>query len=335
MSALPVADAIPGIVSAIPGIIGGLFGGGGDAGKTTSSGVPFEYWKTRIDRYRRNFGRDILPLFQENLREADAFVNSQNQEIGDWKRGQTKTAREQLARSGLFNSTTIGSMTRQAGERAQRMRTDVEARGSQARIGARQQLAGAYSERLNAIDEMLREHISYRYGNSAYRQDGGGGGGGAGIGQLFGSIGGVAGIGKLLGSIGGLFGNGGGGFGSGPTSGWTGGWGGSGFDPSGGGFGGSDLAVKENVRDAGFDVDDMLGQLNPISFEYNKEYAERHGDGPMVGIAAQDLMKSEAGRAIVVEEDGVLKIDQWRAISMLLATVARLSRRIEAMESAI
>ena len=244
-----IAAALPSIASAgLPGILGGsLFGGGDDAGKTTSSGVPFEYWKTRIDRYRRNFGRDILPLFQENLREADAFVNSQNQEIGDWKRGQTKTAREQLARSGLFNSTTIGSMTRQAGERAQRMRTDVEARGSQARIGARQQLAGAYSERLNAIDEMLREHISYRYGNSAYRQ-GGGGGGGAGIGQLFGSI---------AGSIGGLFGGGGGGGGfgnwggtsssssgggGGSTSSWTGGGGGSGggggvVGSSGGGFG--------------------------------------------------------------------------------------------------
>lgn len=100
------------------------------------------------------------------------------------------------------------------------------------------------------------------------------------------------------------------------------------------GFGGmmtaSDERAKHSVFDADADVDEVLLHLKPKRYYY-KDPA-KHGEGERVGVMAQDLEQSFAGAEVVAEIDGVKHIDVPRAVSLLLAIVARQDARIRELE---
>jgi hypothetical protein len=95
----------------------------------------------------------------------------------------------------------------------------------------------------------------------------------------------------------------------------------------------SDRAAKVQVADASLEVDDALRALTPYRYSYADP--EKDGAGSRVGIMAQDLAATPAGADILVDAPGVLALDPMRALTFALAAVARLSARVEALESAL
>lgn len=68
---------------------------------------------------------------------------------------------------------------------------------------------------------------------------------------------------------------------------------------------GSDIRCKENIKPGEEKVEEMLDNLEP--YEYDYKNPEIDGEGPQLGVMAQDLEKSELGQDFVVdmeEEDG-------------------------------
>lgn len=97
--------------------------------------------------------------------------------------------------------------------------------------------------------------------------------------------------------------------------------------------GASDERLKHEVSDASKDIDDMLDALHAKTYRYKDE--AKHGAGPRAGIMAQDLERSKAGKAIVVNlpnDPGYKGFDVVKAISAALASSARLNARLRKIE---
>lgn len=92
----------------------------------------------------------------------------------------------------------------------------------------------------------------------------------------------------------------------------------------------SDERVKTDIADADEDIDAMLDALRAKRYRYRNE--ERHGHGERVGIMAQDLERSRAGSRVVTEVPDGKAIDINKAVSAALASVARLNKRLRAVE---
>jgi hypothetical protein len=99
----------------------------------------------------------------------------------------------------------------------------------------------------------------------------------------------------------------------------------------------SDERAKEDIKDGGSDVDEMLDLLKPATYRYKdgapKEYTGNMGDGRRIaGIMAQALEKSKAGRSVVVDTPKGKVLDNVGALSATLAGLARLNQRLRAVE---
>lgn len=92
----------------------------------------------------------------------------------------------------------------------------------------------------------------------------------------------------------------------------------------------SDERLKTDVTDAGNDVDKMLDAMMPKAYVYKD--TSKHGAGRRVGIMAQQLEQSEAGRAIVHDTPDGKLVDVKKAVSAALAAVARLNQRLRGVE---
>lgn len=92
----------------------------------------------------------------------------------------------------------------------------------------------------------------------------------------------------------------------------------------------SDERLKTDISDARHEVDIMLDGLAPKSYTYKDQ---KHGEGPRIGIMAQDLERSEAGRRIVHELPEGKALDINKALSAALASSARLHERLKAVEA--
>jgi len=92
----------------------------------------------------------------------------------------------------------------------------------------------------------------------------------------------------------------------------------------------SDVALKTNIKDASADVIEFVKSIKPISFNYSNP---AHGAGDWVGVTAQDLSISAAGKTLVIDSEEGKKVDLSKAVSLLLATQAVLLKRIEELES--
>ena len=94
----------------------------------------------------------------------------------------------------------------------------------------------------------------------------------------------------------------------------------------------SDARLKTDVRSGGDDIDAMLDGLVAKTYRYKDA---KHGDGPRAGIMAQDLERSKAGRALVVDlptAPGYKGVDVNKALSAALASAARLNERLRKLE---
>lgn len=93
----------------------------------------------------------------------------------------------------------------------------------------------------------------------------------------------------------------------------------------------SDERVKTNVSSADHELDDAMGKMAPINFDYTDP--QRFGAGPQVGITAQQLEQSKAGRGLLaVAPDGTKMVKAPQAATLALAGIARLHERMSKLE---
>jgi hypothetical protein len=96
----------------------------------------------------------------------------------------------------------------------------------------------------------------------------------------------------------------------------------------------SDERAKTGIAYGGKQVDEALSALRPSSYEYKDEFKDRGGHGPQVGIMAQHLEASEAGKTAVGElADGTKIIKHPQAVGLALAGLARLAERLDKVEA--
>jgi hypothetical protein len=100
----------------------------------------------------------------------------------------------------------------------------------------------------------------------------------------------------------------------------------------------SDETLKEDIRDADGDVEALLDGLKAYGYKYKEGGAAKHmgadrTKGEQVGIMAQDLARTEAGKGAVYEaEDGKLGIDVPKLSGMLAAAASNLHKRVRKLE---
>lgn len=95
----------------------------------------------------------------------------------------------------------------------------------------------------------------------------------------------------------------------------------------------SDERQKENVSDAKADTKKFLDALSAKSYNYKNANLPGAAPGRRVGIMAQDLEKSEMGKALVQDgPDGVKRIDTVQGFGAVLAAQAELNKRLKALE---
>lgn len=91
----------------------------------------------------------------------------------------------------------------------------------------------------------------------------------------------------------------------------------------------SDERLKKDIKSGAKDADDFIASLSPKSFTYKDQ---RHGKGDRVGIMAQDLEKTKAGRMAVLDTPAGKQVDTAHLSGALAAATARLGERLDALE---
>jgi len=89
----------------------------------------------------------------------------------------------------------------------------------------------------------------------------------------------------------------------------------------------SDERGKENIEK--FDPSDFLDSLTGYKFQYKDK---AHGEGPQVGVMAQDLMKTDAGSKLVVDTPEGYMVDYGKSGPATLASIANLNERLKQLE---
>jgi len=95
----------------------------------------------------------------------------------------------------------------------------------------------------------------------------------------------------------------------------------------------SDERAKTNIQQDPRAIDQLMESANPAQFQY-RAGVPGAGGPPQAGVMAQDLQQSPLGAAMVQEDPqtGMMAVDQNKALSALLAAVARLHDRLSAVE---
>lgn len=91
----------------------------------------------------------------------------------------------------------------------------------------------------------------------------------------------------------------------------------------------SDRNLKTDIEPAADDIDEFLDKLTPSTWRYTDE---RLGKGRFAGVMAQDVEKSKIGKDIVVEAEEGKGLQSNKVMSALLASVARLNKRVRDVE---
>lgn len=92
----------------------------------------------------------------------------------------------------------------------------------------------------------------------------------------------------------------------------------------------SDERVKKDVKDGGEEADEFLDTLLARRYRYKDE---RHGKGKKLGVMAQDLERSRAGRRAVVETREGKAVDFLALAPVFAASLARLNQRVRKVEA--
>lgn len=91
----------------------------------------------------------------------------------------------------------------------------------------------------------------------------------------------------------------------------------------------SDRRLKKDIRGGEKEADALLKALKAHSFRYKDE---KHGKGDFVGIMAQDLERTKAGRAAVIDTPEGKMVHGARLATALAATLPGLDRRLAKLE---
>lgn len=94
----------------------------------------------------------------------------------------------------------------------------------------------------------------------------------------------------------------------------------------------SDKRAKHKILEGDKDVDAFLRTLKPYSYEYKDK---AHGTGKKTSVMAQDLEKTSLGETLVSRDKptGLRKVDYAKALPVMLASMGRLSDRLEKAEA--
>jgi hypothetical protein len=93
----------------------------------------------------------------------------------------------------------------------------------------------------------------------------------------------------------------------------------------------SDKRAKKEIAPAEKDVDSFLKTLKPYSYEYKDK---AHGEGKKTSVMAQDLEKTSLGETLVSRhKSGLRQVDYAKALPIMLASMGRLSDRLEKAEA--
>ncbi len=90
----------------------------------------------------------------------------------------------------------------------------------------------------------------------------------------------------------------------------------------------SDMNEKEDIEE--FDPSEFLDSLT--GYKYNYKKPEKYGEGRHAGIMAQDLEKTEEGRAMVDDVDGKKSVNFGKGFGTILASVAEMNERLKRLE---
>lgn len=91
----------------------------------------------------------------------------------------------------------------------------------------------------------------------------------------------------------------------------------------------SDRRLKKDIRSGERDAEDLLKGLKAVTYRYKND---QHGKGEHVGIMAQDLEKSRAGRAAVIDTPKGKMVDGARLAAALAAAMPGLDKRLSRLE---
>ena len=88
----------------------------------------------------------------------------------------------------------------------------------------------------------------------------------------------------------------------------------------------SDKNAKEDIKNSDSETQDFLDNLQAYEYNY-KGKSDKN-----LGVMAQDVEKSNAGKEIVTDLNGYKALDKDKVLSALLASVANLNKRIREIE---
>jgi len=94
----------------------------------------------------------------------------------------------------------------------------------------------------------------------------------------------------------------------------------------------SDIRSKDNIEPVQpMDVNEFLNSLTPYKYDYKNP--ERHGEGRLGGLMAQDIERTEMGEGAVMEgPDGMKMVDNGKLVGALGASVAQIHERLKQLE---
>lgn len=86
----------------------------------------------------------------------------------------------------------------------------------------------------------------------------------------------------------------------------------------------SDSALKENIRYADSDIEQLLSNLTPYTYNYKDT---NHGAGDFISVMAQDLENTHLGRGLVKNTPEGKMVDYGKALGLILAIQTYLFKR--------
>ncbi len=89
----------------------------------------------------------------------------------------------------------------------------------------------------------------------------------------------------------------------------------------------SDERGKEDIQE--IDPSDFLDSITGYKFKYKDQ---KHGQGPQIGVMAQDLEKTDAGSKLVVNTPEGKVVDYSKAGPHIMSSLASLNDRLRKME---
>jgi len=95
----------------------------------------------------------------------------------------------------------------------------------------------------------------------------------------------------------------------------------------------SDATQKTDVEGADSAIDSFLGGLKSYSYKYKDPKSDGAAEGQRFGVMAQDVASSDVGSSFVRHDADGMKLDPVQGFGPVLASLGRLQRRSEQLES--